>query len=153
MKRFQFRLQKVLDLKLSLENKKKDELAVLYNLLHEKKEEIRRKQIEVNLAYKSMKMELKGNVDVDRALLWVSYIDHLWNGIHILEDERRELNLKIDKCRKELLEIMKERKTLERLKEKQYGEYVTEADRQERLAVDEMATIRYVHQKMNGRKG
>ncbi len=153
MRRFRFRLQRVLELKESLENQKRDEIAMLYALLNEKEREIKEGKLEVNSAYNDMRSELEGNIDVSRASLWVNYIDRLWERIHMLEDEREKLNSEIEERRKELFELMKERKTLEKLKERQYREYAREADRQERLNVDEMATIRFVHKKINGEKG
>jgi len=59
------------------------------------------------------------------------------------EDEKRRILREIDQEREELLALTKEKKTLERLKEKQLKEFRSRLEKAEQKRADEITTLKY----------
>jgi flagellar FliJ protein len=66
------------------------------------------------------------------------YLEELQEKIKAAEAEVRQAQVKAENKRRELTEVHKEIKTLEKLKEKQYREYKTEAEKQEAKIMEDM---------------
>jgi len=140
---FNFRLQTILDVRKTMEEKALSEFSeqkkefqkekeILQSIQHQKKElidalrEIQGKTVnvsEINMNSESIKKYQKNEaVQKERVL-----------------EAKEKVNIK----REELLEVTKKRKAMEILKTKQFERYKYDADIIERTAVDEMAIVRH----------
>ncbi len=142
MKRFVFRLQTLLKVKEAIEKQQKAHLAMvqqkLYALIDELKF-LRDKRDTLNAQYQQ---EASQGMNADIMQLYLRYFDHLRDLIY-------ETVVKIEDTRKEraraqaaLLRTMKEIKSLKKLREDQYHEYLAEVAREEADAINEIVSFK-----------
>jgi flagellar FliJ protein len=142
MRRFEFSLQKVLDYRRRREEQAirafaqaqaqlLHEQAVLHRLLVEREECLRRSHRRQRLT-----MEL---LDVEQ-----TYLTTLERRIEAQRERVAEVEKVLEERRQALIEARRERKALERLREKHYEQWRQETLRTEQKALDELATMRAV---------
>lgn len=145
MKKFQFRLQVVLDIKEKLLEEKLLELSKVQRGLQEaveKQKTLESYQLEINEAL--MRVFQSGNdLDLVEVQRYKDFINKLIVDISnqkvVIQNITRVLEIK----RKEVNEILKEKKVLEKLKENQQKKYYMEFEQYERRELDDMASSRY----------
>ncbi|GHV20298.1 hypothetical protein FACS189425_10950 [Clostridia bacterium] len=138
MKKFRFTLQSLLGVKVSLEKQKTAELAEqsrIVRMLEDELADIKRR-LNNSVAEFNRKMEQGGVPQGDA----VSYS----GGFRAARDHLAEQLKRItraekvrEKLQKELTELMGERKMLEKIRERQYEEYLTEAAREDAKTMDD----------------
>lgn len=141
MKKFVFRLQKVLDQRLRAEDEKKREFVkarIAYTKEKEKLDGLREELLDCNLKL------------VDSFSGSFKYIVK-YNHISLLEDRIKDQELvvkfmeqEMDSKRAEFEKSKKDRKVIEKLKENSQNEYNTFIDKQEQKLNDEFALYGYV---------
>ena len=142
MKKFRFRLQKVLELKQLFEKSKQQEIAdILKKLTNEKKALAKLMNERESYQQQRLQVEKKGS-----KLLDIRVIDQYLNCLtdNILVQKKIIERLEIDLANKqdELLKITKEKKILENYKESKREEYITIVLQTEQNFIDEMALFR-----------
>lgn len=142
MKRFKFRLQRLLNLKDSLEERKKTEINKTIAEINSISEEInnKEKQIEQELSKLS---EMLYEIDVRMILDWHSYLSKLDEEKKEFERKKHEKEVELQNKIKEYLQLSREKKILMNLRERKFTEYLKEADRIERTYMDEQAMLRF----------
>lgn len=145
MAKFKFKLQTLLNLKHQLEESKKNEMGQLARRLEEEKR-----------LYKKIEEDRENYIkmfsDESQKGMTVSKIRDLNRFISVLKErlnkQQENVNLaseNVEKCREELIQIVKEREMLEKLKEKKFQQYIREELRKEQLMSDEVAGFRYMN--------
>lgn len=145
LKKFQFRLQVVLDIKEKLLEEKLLELSKVQRGLQEaveKQKTLESYQLEINEAL--MRVFQSGNdLDLVEVQRYKDFINKLIVDISnqkvVIQNITRVLEIK----RKEVNEILKEKKVLEKLKENQQKKYYMEFEQYERRELDDMSSSRY----------
>jgi flagellar FliJ protein len=143
MKRFVWRLQRVLDIRKKEEKKKKTELLEITEKLAAARGEILiKKRILENIVQNISKDKSKQRLARQEFFLTYSktnneYIQKLNKKIHELESQQKE---KIA----ELLKIRKLREGLERLRAEAKTQYIREQEKFEQKEIDEGANISFV---------
>ncbi|HBE9438435.1 flagellar protein [Clostridioides difficile] len=138
-KNFKFRLQKVLDLKIRDEEEIKMEFA-----------KIQQKKIDIetnleNLENNYSKYSISKNSDsIQNQKITINYLLALNNSIMDLSEELDKSTNELEKARKQLISKQIERKSLEKLKEKKYGQYYKEEHLKEQNTNDEFASMSYL---------
>ncbi|MDN5338254.1 MAG: Flagellar FliJ protein [Thermotogaceae bacterium] len=142
MKRFNFRLQRLLNLKNSLEERKKTEINRTLAEINSINEEIngKEKQIEQEL-FKLSRM--LSDIDVRMILDWHSYLSKLDDEKKEFEQKKYEKEQELQSKIKEYLQLSKEKKILVNLRERKFAEYLNEIDKIERTYMDEQAIMRF----------
>lgn len=142
MKRFNFRLQRLLNLKNSLEERKKTEINRTLAEINSINEEIngKEKQIEQEL-FKLSRM--LSEIDVRMILDWHSYLSKLDDEKKEFEQKKYEKEQELQSKIKEYLQLSKEKKILVNLRERKFAEYLNEIDKIERTYMDEQAIMRF----------
>ncbi|GHU94167.1 hypothetical protein FACS1894208_04780 [Clostridia bacterium] len=138
MKKFRFTLQSLLGVKVSLEKQKTAELAEqsrVVRMLEGEFDETKRR-LNNSVSEFNRKMEAGGMPQGDA----VSYS----GGFRAARDRLAEQLKRImraeevrEKLQKELTELMGERKMLEKIRERQYQEYLVEVAREDAKAIDD----------------
>ncbi len=138
---FTFSMQKVLDYREMLEEKAKIQLAKAQNMI--KKEEERRASLEATLEEK--RAEMNANMCMDAGSRWVleSFIKGLSADLAQCHQRLLQLQEILQQCTEMLLMRSKDKKVLEKLKEKQQERYYAAEKEHERKVNDEAATIRF----------
>jgi len=142
MARFSFRLQTFLNLKEMMEKNIKNELGVAVqryqhqlSVLSEIKQEISNQQEEFRKEGTSVTTPLKLRQRMD-------YIRVVYTKEKVQEDRVNEEKRNVDKIRKRLIETMKEKKILEKLRERQLDEFRKEQEKKQQLLVDEIVSFK-----------
>lgn len=140
MEKFVFKLQKVLDYKFEIEEKKKDEFVKA-----QKKLLLEKNKLESLIEYKKNAVEDKSNYKskLDYQLL-LNYIDVMDDKIEnqMAEIKKAEDEFAIKKD--ELIKSTADRKVIERLKEKAKDEFDLEIGQKEQKLNDDFALFSYV---------
>ena len=142
MAAYKFRLQKLLDYKVNIEQEKKNELSFALKRLEEEKSrllQLNHKQNEMNGIFKEK--TFKG-MAVNELKLLVNYIDYYKRGI---KGQRVKIKMAEDyltNCREELIKATQEKKMLEKLKEIDFGKYLYEEQKKEEKLVDDLVSFK-----------
>ncbi len=145
MKKFQFRLQVVLDIKEKLLEEKLLELSKVQRSLQEaidKQKTLESYQIEINQAL--MRVFQSGNdLNVVEVQRYKDFINKLIVDISSQKVVVQNISKLLEIKRKEVNEVLKEKKVLEKLKENQQKKYYQEFEQYERRELDDMSSSRY----------
>ncbi|KUO52770.1 MAG: hypothetical protein APF76_02215 [Desulfitibacter sp. BRH_c19] len=137
---FQFPLQKLLNYKENIEEKKKEKLAHVQDKRRILEEELlvtqrRHKLCTINTPAKKVNILMFGH-----QLAYMEYLDGI---IDEQASAVKEASFTVDKCRVEVVEASRDRKVIEKLKGKQENIYYKEMDRKELMELNEMALNKF----------
>ncbi|WP_198670017.1 flagellar export protein FliJ [Clostridioides difficile] len=138
-KNFRFRLQKVLDLKI----KDEEEIKMEFAKIQQKKIDIETNLENLESNYSKYSIS-KNNDNVQNQKITINYLLALNNSIMDLSEELDKSTNELEKARKQLISKQIERKSLEKLKEKKYGQYYKEEQLKEQSTNDEFASMSYL---------
>ncbi|WP_234779476.1 flagellar export protein FliJ [Clostridioides difficile] len=131
-KNFKFRLQKVLDLKI----KDEEEIKMEFAKIQQKKIDIETNLENLESNYSKYSIG-KNNDSVQNQKITINYLLALNNSIMDLSEKLDKSTNELEKARKQLISKQIERKSLEKLKEKKYGQYYKEEQLKEQSTNDE----------------
>ena len=143
MARFRYRMQNILDVKEKLESQAKNEFAIANARLAEEEEKLfvlnERKE-----AYEEKLRQLYAStLEVTEINHTQDAIDNLKEQIVIQEGNVRQAMHNVDLAREKLTEAMQERKTHDKLKERQFEEFLLEEAAKESKEIDELVSFRH----------
>lgn len=150
-KKFVFRLQIVLEVKIKLEEEEKKRLGEL--IAWQKHEE----QVLIGMENDRMGQEARlRNAQATGQYLQVDelqrinyYLKKLKEDIVAQKLKLEDIERQIEEQRQRLIKAAQERKTLEILKENQHNEWLAEVEEEERKVLDELATLKYAREGTN----
>ena len=146
MKKFQFRLQVVLDIKEKLLEQKLLELSKVQRGLQEaiqKQKTLESYQLEINQAL--LKVFQSGNdLDLVEVQRYKDFINKLLVDISSQKVVVQNITKLLEIKRKEVNDVLKEKKVLEKPKENQQKKYYQEFEQYQRSELDDIATSRYM---------
>ncbi len=140
MKKFVFRYQKILEMRIALENEVKNKLGKINTLIHERESfllEVERKNKDyLNFVESTMKNGVRA-ADLQN----IEQSKHYYvNQMATLQFELRNLRIKRTEIQEELIEANKQRKVLEKLKEKEIEQYKELESIEEAKVIDQIVT-------------
>ncbi len=138
MKKFQFRLEKVLHFRRLVKDEKKRELGKRLALLHDAQKKL--EQLEA--AQLANAIESEQLLHVNSVVMRSLYAARLKAEIASQKELIEELQIKVDEARTEYIEASKELEVLEKLKARKKEEYQHEMDLLEGKVLDEFAIQR-----------
>ena len=143
MKKFIFSLQGVLEIKEKLEGQAKVDFGMARARLtaeEEKKDAL----IAERLTYQDRLQQcMTGNLDFHRISRLRSAIENTEERIRVQDNAVKRAERQVESARIKLNKVVQERKTIEKLREKQFEEYLKETDAEESKMVDELVSYRY----------
>lgn len=136
---YTFSLESVLNHKAFIEEQLQKELAVFKAILEDEKNHLSKLINTKKRLTAELQEKQKNGTSVSEIILYIKFIDQLLNDAdkqkkNILDAEKR-----LEKKRDELIEAMKNKKTLEKLKEKKLNEYREDVSNNERDFMNEVA--------------
>ncbi|MZP30535.1 flagellar export protein FliJ [Heliobacterium undosum] len=144
MKPFRFKLQTALDLKLRQEDVLKGELQCQQEIVRQKETELAAVREKMDEAVENIRPRPGAPFNLEERLLFNQY----WLRLKALEarqeSELQQEQTKLAEIRQKLLEMMRDRKVMERLKEKHLADYKKALLREEQKLLDEMALNRFI---------
>lgn len=137
MKKFIFSLSSLLKIKYSLEKQAKQQLSAVAAE--------RDKCVNMLISIEKTKEEAKKEFNFVNAYeyqVFFRYYEQLDTKKKEMQGLLSQLEEELDKIRSELMKITEEKKVLERLKEKQYGEYLLECKKEQDKIIDDMLSYK-----------
>ena len=145
MKKFKFRLESLLKLRQQNEDEKKRAVGLLLSEIHEQQRQALEMDAQLQQEGDLLKEQyLQGSVDLDWVGHYRRYVTSVQNAINQRIANVAKVQGNLNHARSELTQAARQKKILEKLKEKKQKRYDAEIRRQELLAGDEMATQRYL---------
>lgn len=140
-KPFRFNLERILDLRIQLEDRAKMELAKAIAAV------LRQRQAVDGLIRerdsRDDAMARKKSVTPDELWLWRAYRERLVDDIAAAKARLDELIEERERCRRTAVVRSKDRKLLDKLKSNKAKRHALEENRKEQKENDEMASVRY----------
>lgn len=140
MASYNFRLERVLNYKETVEGFKKTEYGQINEKLNQEEN--------ILLDYNTYKENLikdqkysKRKTNVGNLKLFNNYLKDISNNIKTQEEIVDKTKEELERAKEELLVAMQEKKSFEKLKEKDYEEYLDESKREEDKIIDEIVTF------------
>jgi len=140
---YRFSLEALLNHRRHQEEVCQKQLAQTERQLVDEQDKLRRQKKEERENILKLQAKQKNNINVADIILSVNYIQQLSNKIKVQKNCVREATKKVNQKRNELIGIVKKRKTLEKLKEKQWLAYQQKMMQNERKLMDEVASTRH----------
>ena len=139
---FKFRLQTNLNLKRQYEKSAKNELGIAVMKLEKEKEKLRVIENNIELCLDDFRAACRGALDREKIREIKKYLDYLGG-----EKKRQQANVKkqqqtVDKIREKLVEIMKDRKVLENLENRDLEVFRKEEEKKEQHRVDDLVSYK-----------
>ena len=138
---FRFKLQRVLDLKSKQEDEKKNQIATLMQAIKTKEDELEALISEKKQKEFSLNDNRKRGISILEIRNINQYLLFLDKKINTLRFEISSLESNLNQKRLEYLELQKERKTFEKLKEKDYEKYLYNEKKEEEKMIDQIVTF------------
>jgi flagellar protein FliJ len=138
---FRFGLQKILDVREQLEEQAKIKLSKAQAFYMEKVRAVER--LRETLTEHEASLYKEERLSAADIWLWRNYKERLLLDVARAESAMLEAAKELNRCRREAVLKAKERKLLEKLKEKQAIRHAEDEKLKEQKEFDEMATLRY----------
>ena len=140
---FQFSLQSLLDHRIRLEEARQKEFSDRKKKYLREEERLARLVWDRSRCSKEFSQKQAEGVLVTESLLYTAYLARLADEIRIQQKAVEQAAAKMEKKRQELVQALKDRKTIEKLKEKKYRDYLRAAKKLEEKLMDEVAVTRF----------
>ncbi|HHY81553.1 MAG TPA: flagellar export protein FliJ [Clostridiales bacterium] len=137
MKRFRYSMQNILDYRRNIEEEKKLKFADALNEYMQQKEILCSYEKELSSAYSSKLSRSQHQVYELKNLY--QYIHYLKEKIEIQKRLVTEAEKTMESWRQQLISAQKDRKMIEKHKEKALSQYYSELDQAEQKTIDELA--------------
>jgi len=154
MKKFDFKLQKLLDLREAREQELKNELAALVS--QQNVERMKQQELNNSIDYYSGNIRSKmaaGTVTVEETMMYGKFVDLSRRAISFADRKIEEMEPAVNEARIHLVNASREKKVVEKLKEKKLEEYNYELNREINKENDDMNQKIYMHRLLEARGG
>ena len=143
MAKFKYRMQNILDIKMKLESQAK----IAYSAANQKYQEEQKKLQEIMIRRagyeKALKESMTGTIDVRQIARAKSDVNAIKNIMRQQMMEVHKAERVLNDARHALNEVMKERKTHEKLKEKAFEQFKEELKAEESKEIDQLVSFTY----------
>lgn len=143
MNKFKFKLDKVLDIKIQQEDNIKNNIAILTKKINDEKNTITDLNDKLNYQRKN-KTNFNNAVDYKNFIQYINFIEEKIKYHNKILDSLKN-DYKNEQLK--LIEATKERKSIEKLKEKSYNEYLSNLNKIEQKSNDEFALYNFLRAK------
>lgn len=138
---FNFKLERVLNFKENIEQIKKAEFGSVQQKFHLEEEKLKKiNDHKKEITRKENSLKRKGKIG--QLSMVNNYILNLENRIKDQKDKLTETSLELDRAREEMKLAVQEKKTLEKLKEREYEEHLYKVKKDEEKLVDTIVNYR-----------
>ena len=141
---YRFKLQTLLNHRRHQEEVCQIELAEAQRGLTDAQEKLRRRKKAKRENIQKLQARQKEHHNISNILIFINYIEQLSRDIDAQMQQVRKASKNVTQKRDNLIAIMKKRKTLEKLKEKERLDYQQKGMQAERKFNDEVASTRHI---------
>ena len=144
---YRFKLQTLLNHRRHQEEVCQIELAEAQRGLTDAQEKLRRLKKAKRENIQKLQARQKEHHNISNILIFINYIEQLSRDIEAQMQQVRKASKNVTQKRDNLIAIMKKRKTLEKLKEKERLDYQQKGMQAERKFNDEVASTRHIRKR------
>jgi len=148
MKIFEFTLQRLLEAKEALERAAEEKLAAAIRLLETARERLRQLKGRMRQQIKEIEAFRGARTHRHKISVHQRFLERIQHQVVAQTQLVAKQEASVEELRKQLCVIMRERKTLEKLREREWLTWVDEQKRAEQKEMDEFASVGFVHQAM-----
>lgn len=152
MNKFKFKLETVLKVKTRIEDLRKIELREAELRQEKARLELCRWQDQVEANIRSYREKFQQRIFPEEVNNYHQYLIWLNHQVDLSMLKLQECRQEVAKCLHRLIEASKEKKVLEKLKEKAYRVYQAEQLNAEIKFLDELGTDRYIREQLENRE-
>ena len=142
MAAYKFRLQKVLDLRDTIESEKKNEFGLAMKRLENEKEKMRQLEAEMESYCGEFEENTAKGILVDQLKVILNSIEYYKRNIKNQAVKIKMAQDYLETCRQELIKATQERKMMEKLKEIDYKKYLYSEQKKEEKIVDDLVSFK-----------
>ena len=140
---YRFNLQVLLDYRKRVEEGIQIELSHVQRKLEEERQLIISYREEKNFYEEELLKREEREIDIEEGILYRDYLKGMRIKIKKQEEIVARMRIEFDKKREELLAVTKNRKILEKVKEKDWNKFARELARREGMFIDEVGIRGY----------
>lgn len=149
MKKFRFRLQKVMEFKEDIEKQRMLVLGEAKKRVQIEEEKLRNLQHQdQECRNRVSEKESENQINPVEMNLYYQYLKGLEDRMELQGDLILKAEEEAEKKRQALLAVTKERKILEKLKEKRLADYTSELLKKEQFLLDDLASTNYIRRRI-----
>ena len=141
--RFVFPFETLLNMKKNLEELSQMRLAKKMNQLREQEEAIQRVIEEILSSEQALKEKMGQGMKASEYVVYKVYEEDLTRGLQFKKEAMKQTKKEIEAEQKILIQLMKERKMFERLREKQWKRFQYQMEKLDQKNSDEMVISRF----------
>ncbi|MGE5632252.1 MAG: flagellar export protein FliJ [Caulobacteraceae bacterium] len=142
MAAYKFKLQKVLDVKLGIEEEKKNQLGLAKLRLEQEKDKLRKLNGQLDEMKLSFEEKTSQGMAVNELKMIVNYIDYYKRSIKEQKTKIKMAEDYLSTCREELIKATQERKMMEKLKEIDHEKYLYQEQKKEEKLVGDLVSFK-----------
>ena len=143
MTKFTFRLESILSIKLKLEEQAKMEFGAAKLKLNEEQDKLDGLFTKKSEYEEELKKLYSDDLDVKRINVTARAIDIVDEQIKVQKYAVKRAEKQVDLATQKLNTVMQERKSMEKLKENRFAEYMREYNEEESKQTDELISYQY----------
>lgn len=143
MAKFAYRMQNILDLKEKMESQRKAEYGLANAKLRQEEDKLRQLMIRKAGYEKHARELVKGSINIQEIKTCKHAVEAMKSAIRTQMMEIQVAEKNVELARSRLNEVMIERKTYEKLREKAFEEFKQEVAYEENRAVDQLVSYNY----------
>ena len=144
-RRFRFRFETMLKIRRQREDEQKRVVAEKVRQMTQTREQIEALARQIQEETDAIRVsQATGAIDIQQVMRHRHWIGHLHKGVLDAQGRLRFLEARLAQERAVLTEAVKQRRILEKLKERQWQRHRDQEQRTETRESDELATVRYV---------
>ncbi|MEA4849154.1 MAG: flagellar export protein FliJ [Clostridiaceae bacterium] len=142
MAAYKFRLQKLFDYKIDIEEEKKNKLGLAIKRLENEKHKLSELKHKLNDMQNAFQEKTSQGISVNKLKILAKYIDYYKRGIKEQKVRIKMAEDYLSLCREELIKATQEKKMMEKLREIDYGKYLYEEQKKEEKLVDDLVSFK-----------
>ena len=144
LKKFSFSLESVLNVRRMKEEKYEKEFSKAIMELEQERNTL--KELENRVCEKQLELRMisQNPFSSDKILLFEHFLEHLEQDVEKQVKRIEKVSNDVEIKRLQLIEATKDKKIIDKLKDKEYARHHDEVNRQERTILDEIAVTRYL---------
>ncbi|MDE5782606.1 MAG: flagellar export protein FliJ [Lachnospiraceae bacterium] len=146
MAKFIYKMQSILDIKYKLENQAKSEYAAAMAILQQEKFKLEEINADINKYEDDLRTLQSGIIDVMQLRECTEALEYKKRALQAQKIVVQRSENRVERSKEKLNEVMVDRKTHEKLKEKAFEEFLQELSAQENKEIDELVSFQYNNQ-------
>lgn len=154
MKKFKFKLQRLLDIREAREKEIQNELAAILHI--QNIERIRQSDYRRRISEEHLKFASKikgGKFSYTESMMFERFVDFAHRVIEVAQEKIDGMEPEIQKVRDRLIEASKEKKVVERLRKKRWNEFMYEYNREMAKDYDDANQKLFLNQRIEQAQG